>query len=504
MPHHPSTARKDSPVTDLHPDLLDLRAVASLAARDLVHLANRDDFDRIEATVERLAGCAHPIQLTGSTTTFDKATGDVLRHYSSASEPLGRTLIACGNRRSTRCPSCSRVYAADTYQLIRAGLAGGKGTPEAVRTHPRVFVTLTAPSFGPVHNRPTTRTGKPFPCRCGTLHGADHPALGTPVDPATYDYAGAVLFNAHAGALWARFTTYLRREVAHAAGLTVKELRDHCRVSFAKVAEFQKRGLVHFHAIVRLDGPEGSTTTPPAWATTDLLTDAVRTAASKVAVTVTGDSIGERVLRWGAQLDVRVIRNPDTADRDDTPLTDAAVAGYVAKYATKSAEGTGTIDHPLYCTRCKGRGRTPTDTGDTQCRSCEGTGLAEPIADLKVAAHVRQMIRTCWDLGRRVTDFADLKLTKWAHMLGFRGHFSTKSRRYSTTLGTLRGVRRTWQSEQARLRAGHPPLDPDTTLVVSDWRYLATGYTPGEELLAQTVRDNRTATQRLKREGDLE
>ncbi|MFE2724917.1 replication initiator [Kitasatospora sp. NPDC059327] len=150
--------------------------------------------------------------------------------------------------------------------------------------------------------------------------------------------------------------------------------REGCRISFAKVAEFQKRGLVHFHAIVRLDGPEGSTSTPPDWATTDLLTAAVRTAATKVSVTVTGDSIGERVLRWGDRLDIRVIRRPDTADRDDTPLTDAAVAGCVAKYA----EGTGTTDRPLYCTRCKGRGRTPTDDGDTPCRSCEGTGLAEP------------------------------------------------------------------------------------------------------------------------------
>ncbi|MFJ2575211.1 replication initiator [Kitasatospora aureofaciens] len=88
-------------MTDLHPDLLDLRAVASPAARDLIHLANRDDFDRIEATIERLAGCTRPIQLTGHTATFDKATGELLRHYSSAAEPLGRTLIGCGNRRAT-------------------------------------------------------------------------------------------------------------------------------------------------------------------------------------------------------------------------------------------------------------------------------------------------------------------------------------------------------------------------------------------------------------------
>jgi replication initiator protein RepSA len=31
-----------------------------------------------------------------------------------------------------------------------------------------------------------------------------------------------------------------------------------------------------------------------------------------------------------------------------------------------------------------------------------------------------------------------LHLTAWAHMLGFNGHFSTKSRTYSTTLGALR------------------------------------------------------------------
>jgi hypothetical protein len=46
---------------------------------------------------------------------------------------------------------------------------------------------------------------------------------------------------------------------------------------------------------------------------------------------------------------------------------------------------------------------------------------------LTFARHVRQMIRTCWALGS-LPEFAHLKLWKWAHMLGFRGHFSTKSR----------------------------------------------------------------------------
>ncbi|WP_425437456.1 replication initiator [Nonomuraea indica] len=47
-----------------------------------------------------------------------------------------------------------------------------------------------------------------------------------------------------------------------------------------------------------------------------------------------------------------------------------------------------------------------------------------------------RLIRTAWDLGNPDThpDLAPLRLRRWAHMLGYRGHFSTKSRAYSTTL----------------------------------------------------------------------
>jgi hypothetical protein len=41
--------------------------------------------------------------------------------------------------------------------------------------------------------------------------------------------------------------------------------------------------------------------------------------------------------------------------------------------------------------------------------------------------HARRLIETCWQLGGRA-DLAELRLRQWAHMLGFRGHFATKSR----------------------------------------------------------------------------
>ncbi|MFF0446015.1 replication initiator [Streptomyces sp. NPDC004609] len=481
---------------------VDLSHVISPAVRDLLALANLDDFDRVTDQVRHLRGCTSPVNLRGWTVTTDKATGTVVRSYRSEDEPSGRLLTACGNRRSTRCPACSRVYASDTYHLIKAGLSGGKNVAEAVRDHPRVFATLTAPSFGPVHNRPTTPDGTPRPCACGERHTEDAPALGTPLNPATYDYTGAVLWNAHAGALWARFTIYLRRALAAHLGMTQKSLNSAVRVSFAKVAEYQKRGLVHFHAVIRFDGPDGHTTRPPAWATVDALSHAVHAAARLTALRVESDAVGEREITWGERIDVREITALGHGE-----LTDRKVAAYVAKYATKSAEGCGTVDRTLICRPCRGRGyvRGP-DTFRDLCADCDGTGQAERLADLRVQQHVRQMIRTAWALGH-LPEFAHLKLWKWAHMLGFRGHFSSKSRAYSTTLGALRDVRRAWriaQAERARARAGQPALDEHTDLVTeSYWTYLASGYRPGEELLANQTRHDIAHAERAKTEGEV-
>ncbi|WP_405660010.1 replication initiator [Streptomyces sp. NBC_00079] len=478
---------------------LDLRHVISPVVRDLIELANLGDFERTRDQVARLRGCTRPVNLVGHTHTRNAATGETIRSYSTSDEPTGRLLTTCGNRRSSRCATCSRVYAADTYHLIRAGLSGGKNVPETVRTHPRVFTTLTAPSFGPVHNRTTTKVGKPHACRCGQRHADDAPELGTPLHPASYDYTGAVLWNAHAGALWARFTLNLRRSLAAHFGITQKDMKQVLRVSFAKVAEYQKRGLVHFHAVIRIDGPDGHASSPPAWATVDDLTHAIHNAVPRTALTVTSDTVGDHKIRWGQMLDVQEITALGAGE-----LTDAAVAGYVAKYATKSAEGSGTVDRSLVCRTCSGRG-TVGDRIRDLCPDCEGTRQAEPLRELPVHQHVRQMIRTAWDLGG-LPEFADLKLCKWAHMLGFRGHFSTKSRAYSTTLGALRDVRRGWrlaQAEAARTRAGLPTSNENTTLITaSSWTYLSSGYRPGEELLAAQVRVDIARAEHIKSEGE--
>ncbi|MFJ7154477.1 replication initiator protein RepSA [Streptomyces sp. NPDC101118] len=434
---HPATAARLDPAT----------------LADALRVAGTPDFRRWEDQVRRTGGCSDPIHLTGWTAAKDRTSGETLHRYTTENEPGGRLRIACGNRRASRCPSCAHTYAGDTYHLIRAGLAGDdrRDIPVAVREHPRVFLTLTAPSFGPVHNRPGHGA-----CRCGTAHGADDQALGTALDPVTYDYAGAVLFNNHAGQLWQRFANRLRREIAARAGLTQRELAASCRMSYGKVAEFQKRGAVHFHAVVRLDGPAGPDALPPGWATTALLDDAIQAAAAHTYTSVSTPAAGgqpARTFRWGTQLDVRPIK----AFGDGSDITEQAVASYVAKYATKAAENTGTLDRRI--------------------------GNREALAILGVPEHTSRLIEACLDLDPL---YPERRLAAWAHMLGFRGHFSTKSRRYSTTLGELRQARADYRAAQERQERG---LDhePETVLVLASWQYAGHGHTPGESVLAATI-----------------
>ena len=195
-----------------------------------------------------------------------------------------------------------------------------------------MFATLTAPSFGAVHHRVVDPDGKVQRCHpgagCNQRHAADDPCLGQAVDPDTYDYHGAVIWNALAGVLWHRTTTLIVRHLARQLGLTEGEFRRQARLSYGKVAEFQARGLVHFHVIVRLDGPDGPHQPPPEGLTVETLTAAIEAAARQAVVTspdspATG---GPRQVRWGEQLDIQPIT---AADAGDGELTDQKVAGYV-------------------------------------------------------------------------------------------------------------------------------------------------------------------------------
>jgi hypothetical protein len=454
-------------------------------------------YQRWAELVAQAGYCHHPIRLTGRVEHADRETGEVRTVYDSEREPDGVLLKACGTRRESRCPSCAAVYRADAYQLLAAGLKGGKGVPDTVASHPRLFVTFTAPSFGRVHSR-RAQGRLVLPCHpyrqgarcphgqragCWHRHDEDDPRLGEPLCPACYDAPAQVLWNALAPELWRRTTIALHRALARLVGLQEPELRRLVRVSYAKVAEFQRRGAIHFHAVLRLDAATdcrcaGCLAPPPEGLTAELLEDAVLQAAAAVTVPCPAlrDGGPGRYARWGEQLDVHNI----TRDGEAGELSAEQVAGYIAKYATKATESFG-------------------------------SGLDRRLRDSdldhldKLPAHVAELVRACWALGGR-PELDGLRLRAWAHMLGFRGHWSTKSRRYSTTFTVLRRARvafakRRHAKDGVPLDAWERPEDDQAVIVVASWVYVGSGYeTEGERWLALSAAARAREQRRIARE----
>ncbi|MQA14173.1 MAG: hypothetical protein GEV09_08365 [Pseudonocardiaceae bacterium] len=442
------------------------------------------DYPRWADHIATTGGCQRPIRLAGHLHTVDTTTGETTSSRSTETLPDGVIYTSCGDRRASVCPACAETYRADTYHLVRAGLVGGKGVPDTVATHPVVFATFTAPAFGPVHSRVVDRrTGRVKPCRmrrtiqrchhgrvlaCPQRHAEDAKCIGQPLCPQCYDYDHHVVWNAWAAELWRRTTITAHRQLrplekAHGVKL---------RLSFAKVAEYQARGLIHFHALIRLDqvGPADPDVVlaPPPGITAVELDQVISRAAASTAVATPDHPRrpGGWTLTWGPQLDFRPVSFSGE-------LTDTAVAGYLAKYATKATEATGHVSRRI----------TPETIG-----VYAGT-----------ATHAGRLVRTCWVLGRRPDEEhpADWKhsygrLRRWAHMLGFGGHFATKSRRYSTTRKALKATRREWRRARAHVRrAGFDTAehtDEETTLVVGSLTFAGVGYrTIGDHWLALTV-----------------
>jgi hypothetical protein len=454
-------------------------------------------YDRWAELVAQAGYCHHPIRLAGRVEHADRQTGEVRQVYDSGREPDGMLLKACGTRRESCCPSCAATYQADAYQLLAAGLKGGKGVPESVASHPRLFVTFTAPSFGRVHSR-KAQGRLVLPCRpyrqgarcphglrdgCWHRHDEDDPRLGEPLCPACYDAQAQVLWNALAPELWRRTTIAVYRTLGRLVGLQEGELRRLVRVSYAKVAEFQRRGAIHFHAVIRLDAATdcrcpGCLAPPPERLTAALLEKALREAVAAVGVPCPPlDEEPARYARWGEQLDVRNI----TQDEQAGELSAEQVAGYIAKYATKATESFGA-----------GLDRRLTDADDLDHLD-------------KLPAHVAELVRAAWELGGQ-PELKGLRLRAWAHMLGFRGHWSTKSRRYSTTMTVLRRARVAF-AKRRRARDGIPldawgrPEDDQAVVVVASWVYVGSGYaTEGERWLALSAAARAREHRRIARE----
>jgi hypothetical protein len=445
------------------------------AARDVVaRLNDAETGSRYERWVERARGCQHPVRLRGVSRAVDSGTGEVVREFASEGQPDGVILTPCGNRRAHVCGPCSEVYRGDAWQLVVSGLTGGKGVPKSVAGHPLVFATFTAPSFGPVH---TVResNGTRLQCRprgrgeicphgrslaCGRRHADGDPCFGEAICPECFGYERLALWNHNAGRLFKRTRTYVERELARQAGFTQKDARDLVRVSYVKVAEFQRRGVVHFHTLWRLDGVGDEVVAPPEPFDAQLLADAIVAALPKA--TVPAEASGADPYGWGRQRDVRALDLG--ADRDEA----ARVAGYIAKYATKSTEDAGGVRYRI---------EKAHELGNLRCRD-----------------HAKRLITSAWRAGDQA-DVDEKRMRRWAHQFGFGGHCFTKSRRFSTTFKALRQAR-------AAYAAGPDAKSDHNVVKISAWAYAGSGYPrPGDALLATSTHARARERRRAAREA---
>jgi len=412
--------------------------------------------------IERLGGCSGPVMLMGHTITRDKTSGAVVHAFHSADLPGGVLMLPCRNRREQVCVACSLLHNGDSFQIVRTGIIGGKGVPPEVAEHPRVFATVTAPGFGAVHRanggpchpergEPVCEHGRSR--ACWVTHVEADPRVGSPLCPGCYRYGDAVVWNSASGLLWVQYINRLRREIARLGGLRIRtgEVGRVLRVSYVKVSEFQKRGAVHFHAVIRVDGPDGPGDDPPPWVTTGLLKEAVKAAGPRTSVGVPQVGGDTRVIRLGSQLDAREIG----ADG----ISAEAASSYLAKYITKD-DG-----HRLVLPR----------------RLLSRGGI-DSAPSWVLSDHARVLMHAAWDLGG-LPELAELRLREWAHQLGFRGNVTTKSRVYSVTYGSLREAR----ADHARQMAGIAPIDREATVTESRWKLVAAGLSPDLQEIAAGI-----------------
>lgn len=371
--------------------------------------------------------------------------------------------LACKSRLAEVCPSCSLRYGFDVDRLVQLGLEGDdENVPTTVSANPRIFFTLTAPTFGGVHHV-VERKGHPGQCHpgpkrfcehgvkvsCNKIHREKDPLVGTPMCPDCYDLEGHILWNRHAPKLWNRTTRELERELAKILGVERSELAGSVVLDSVKTAESQARLAIHYHGFVRLDGPNGQGSPPKVDVAAGQLAKAFETAARRVRVhetfTASAEDLGfteeeyfagldysdedgytddneylgddANPIRcefgWGEQIEVTVLNREQTR----------RLVRYVVKYATKGA--------------------TEAHGFAYRFRSLD---QIDALPDS--AWWPKLLARTCWQMADNPR-FARLHLRKSANTFGFNGHFLTKSRNWSVTFAALHALRAKWAVEHA-------------------------------------------------------
>ena len=300
------------------------------------------------------------------------------RRRRAARARAGTVLAPCGNRRASVCPACSDRYAADAFHLLRAGLAGDdtKNVPDHRRPTTR---GCSSPSPRPPSGRSTPA---PSP-RAGTSSRAAAASDTAPTTRASAPRStrtattttGAVLWQAHAGKLWARFTIALRRALAAALGVNgrrVPRARPPLLRQGRRVPTPRARALPRRHPPRRPRRTRRPTTGRARPARAARRDHHRRPRAQPDHASARRHPAAARLGRATGPPGGHPGRAAQIED-DDREITDAALAAYIAKYATKGTGATEGADRPI-------------------------RDVAH-VEHLRICEHHRRMITTAWELG---------------------------------------------------------------------------------------------------------
>lgn len=271
----------------------------------------------------------------------------------------GSVMVRCNNRARSVCPSCSRLYTGDWAAIARSGVFDEDRQP--YDGYAWALVTLTAPSFGPVHAAPHRLRDQAARCQCGTTHDFGDPIAGLPLYD-DYDYHGTMQFNDHMPRLFSRTMDRWRRRWGSDLG-------------YFAVTEAQRRGTMHKHLIVRY--PSGLLNP------LDLLAEAAD------AYTATWDG---NVIEWGAQMDAQRL------DVADSPDAAARSASYLIKSVAYTLKD---VDHVIGDVSPATRALMEYAKFDYRCSAeCSGAGCRAPIHDDLAGSERPLSYSRSWSLTR--------------------------------------------------------------------------------------------------------
>lgn len=348
-------------------------------------------------------GCENPFVIRR--TAVDTFTGEVT---------FNEFEKRCGNRRAVVCQGCSEMWRDDAFFALLKGAKLHNGNV--------TFITFTADgakTFGPTHT--AQRNGKISErCVCRKFHKVDDAVIGTPVSKngkrvKSFDYKKVVEFNHYAPRLTAITLQKIWRQLATHTGQTEKE----SKLPYARVIEWQERGLVHVHVIVLGHIP------------TFIVERAINGAES--------DGKRRKILptehkghRWGQQVDVRHIKAVGDEELKKLSSYVTKLVGYAVKDVCLNKTAESDIQQS-FKQRLRAETKRVIECDKEWSKCCVGGNALPALRAKNVLLPYRHLC---------------LRHRRGHHQIGFTGNVLSMGRKWGSSMRDARMRRIQYKSQQ--------------------------------------------------------